>query len=87
MKKLFAIIILVTSFGSFAEDLTQNSNRKVIVGKDFLNHDYLIIQSDMKTEIYSMEQLFTQHNKVSSIILNPNDFERMVFEFSQKNGN
>lgn len=78
----FLIFLLFNNI-CFAEDLTTNSYRKVIKGVDFLNHEYLLIESDSKIEIYSMEQLFTQHNRVSSIILTPENFSKLVSEFKQ----
>jgi len=81
MKKLLFIIIFFVSFTCSAENWTQNRYQKVVAGKDYVGHEYIILESDMNIVIYSMEQLFTQHNKVSSILLIPEDFNKLINEY------
>ena len=83
MKKILVVLLLL-SFNCFADDYTENAYRRVFTGFDYLEHEYLVVSDDAQTKIYSMTPLFTKNNKVSSIILNPDDFQRMISEFTKK---
>ena len=75
---------MLFSFNCFSAEHTTNVYRTVYTGVDYLNHEYLIILDGQQTLIYSTTQLFTKNNRVSSIILQPDEFSRIVREFTKK---
>lgn len=82
MKNILMLILFLLSVNISAEELTENSYRKVYAGLDYENHQYLIISDDSKTLIYSTEKLYARHNAVPSIILNDTDFKNLLEQFT-----
>jgi hypothetical protein len=72
------LILFLFSFCVYAEDLTTNVYNKVITGTDYVGNQYLVISSDTGMQIYSTTQLYTKNNRVRSIILSVDDFDKLV---------